>query len=109
MTFTHNSFSHRPPRSLARYLTTNPLLAGTAIVGSLVIPGLTAVSTGVCDAAAEKDGISGLDQPALDQVIASRTPVADRLLGCSRWRFGLRRSGGRQQQGPSSNLPGRQP
>src|SRR6188472_723158 len=64
---------------LARHLTTNALLAVTAIVGGLVILGLTAASAGVYDAVAEKDGISGLDQPTLDQVIAWRTPLADQL------------------------------
>jgi undecaprenyl-diphosphatase len=48
-------------------------------VGGLVILGLTAASAGVYDAVAEKDGISGLDQPALDQVIAWRTPLANQL------------------------------
>jgi PAP2 superfamily len=42
--------------------------------------GLTAASAGVYDAVAEKDGISGLDQPALNQVIAWRTPLANQLL-----------------------------
>ncbi len=79
MTSTHNSSSLGPLRSLARYLTTNALLVVTAMVGGLVILGLTAVSAGVYDAVAEKDGVSGLDQPALDQVIAWRTPLADRL------------------------------
>jgi membrane-associated phospholipid phosphatase len=58
----------------------NALLAVTAIAGGLVILGLTAASAGVYDAVAEKDGVSSLDQPALDQVIAWRTPLADQLL-----------------------------
>jgi membrane-associated phospholipid phosphatase len=40
---------------------------------------LTAASAGVYDAVAENDGISGLDRPALDQVIAWRTPLANQL------------------------------
>jgi membrane-associated phospholipid phosphatase len=79
VTSTHNSSSLGPLRPLARYLTTNALLAVTASVGGLLILGLTAASAGVYDAVAEKDGISGLDQPALDQVIAWRTPLANPL------------------------------
>jgi hypothetical protein len=41
--------------------------------------GLTAASAAVYDAVAEKDGISSLDRPALDQVIAWRTPLANRI------------------------------
>jgi hypothetical protein len=45
----------------------------------LIILGLTAASAGVYDAVAEKDGISGHDRPALNQVIAWRTPLANQL------------------------------
>ena len=79
MTSTPNSSILGPLGALARSLTTNALLAVTAIVGGLVILGLTAASAGIYDAVAEKDGISGLDQPALDQVIAWRTPLANHL------------------------------
>jgi membrane-associated phospholipid phosphatase len=79
MTSTRTSAGLDPLRPLARYLTTNALLAVTAVAGGLVILGLTALSAGVYDAVAEKDGISGLDQPALDQVIAWRTPVGNQL------------------------------
>ena len=68
-----------PLGSLKRYFSSNTLLAITASVGGLVILGLTAVSAGIYDAVAEKDGISGLDQPALKQVIAWRTPLANHL------------------------------
>ncbi|HEX3198933.1 MAG TPA: phosphatase PAP2 family protein [Propionibacteriaceae bacterium] len=73
------SLDRGPLGPLARYLTTNALLAVTAIAGGLVILGLTAASAGVYDAVAEKNGISGLDQPALNQVIAWRTPLANQL------------------------------
>jgi hypothetical protein len=46
----------------------------------LVILALTAASAEVYDAVAEKDGISGLDRPALDKVIAWRTPLANSFL-----------------------------
>jgi undecaprenyl-diphosphatase len=55
------------------------VLVITAILGGLVILALTAASAEVYDAVAENDGISGLDRPVLDQVIAWRTPLANRL------------------------------
>ena len=66
-----------PLGQLTRYLTANALLAVTAIVGGLVILALTAASAGIYDAVAEEDGVSGLDQPTLDHVIAMRTPLAN--------------------------------
>ena len=63
MTSTYNSSNLGPLGSLTRSLKTNALLAATAIVGGLVILGLTAAGAGIYDAVAEKDGISGLDQP----------------------------------------------
>ena len=68
------------PPATARYLTANALLAVTAIVGGLVILALTAASAGIYDAVAEKDGVSSLDQPTLDHVIAMRTPLASQVL-----------------------------
>jgi membrane-associated phospholipid phosphatase len=64
---------------LTRYISTHAVLAVTASVGGLVILGLTAASAAVYDAVAEKDGVSSLDRPALAQVIAWRTPLADRI------------------------------
>jgi hypothetical protein len=68
-----------PVPPLNRDLTPHTLLVVTAIVGGLVILGLTTASAWVYDAVAEKDGISGLDRPVLDQVIAWRTPLANQL------------------------------
>jgi len=79
VTSTRTSPRFGPLGSLKRYFSSNTLLAITASVGGLVILGLTAVSAGIYDAVAEKDGISGLDQPALNQVIAWRTPLANHL------------------------------
>ena len=79
MTSTRTSSSLGPVGLLARHFRTNALLAVTATVGGLVILGLTAAGAGVYDAVAEKDGISALDQPALNQVIAWRTPLANQL------------------------------
>ena len=80
MTSARNSPDLGPLRQLTRYLTTHALLAVTAILGGLVILALTAASAGVYDAVAEKDGVSGLDQPTLDHVIAMRTPLANQVL-----------------------------
>jgi membrane-associated phospholipid phosphatase len=79
VTSTRTSPRFGPLGSLKRYFSSNTLLAITASVGGLVILGLTAASAGIYDAVAEKDGISGLDQPALNQVIAWRTPLANHL------------------------------
>jgi hypothetical protein len=78
MTSTRTSSSLGPVGLLARHLRTNALLAVTAIVGGLIILGLTAAGAGVYDAVAEKDGISALDQPALNQMIACvrRLPIS---------------------------------
>ena len=75
----HTSDDRDPRQALARYLSPHAVLDVTAIVAGLIIVALTAVSAGVYDAVAENDGISGLDRPALDQVIAWRTPLANRL------------------------------
>jgi membrane-associated phospholipid phosphatase len=68
-----------PLGSLARYLGAHGVLVVTAIAGGLIILGLTAASSEVYEAVADKDGISGLDRPVLDQMIAWRTPLANRL------------------------------
>ena len=80
MTSARSSPAVGPLGQLTRYLTTHALLAVTAILGGLVILALTAASAGVYDAVAEKDGVSGLDQPILDHVIAMRTPLANQVL-----------------------------
>ena len=80
MTSARSSPDLGPLGQLTRLLTTYALLAVTAILGGLVILALTAASAGVYDAVAEKDGVSGLDQPTLDHVIAMRTPLANQVL-----------------------------
>jgi len=52
----------------------------TASVGLALGIGLTAAGAGIYDAVVEHDGISGLDQPALDQCIAYRTSTNTQLL-----------------------------
>jgi hypothetical protein len=51
-----------------------------ASVGLVLVVGLTAAGAGIYDAVVEQDGISGLDQPALDQSIAHRTATNTQLL-----------------------------
>jgi membrane-associated phospholipid phosphatase len=65
---------------LARRLPSHIVLVITALVGGLLVVGLTAAGAEVYDAVAEKDGLSGLDQPALDQAISWRTPLSDQLV-----------------------------
>ena len=49
-------------------------------VGLALVVGLTAAGAGIYDAVAEHDGISGLDQPALNRSIAHRTATNTQLL-----------------------------
>ena len=52
----------------------------TASVGLVLVVGLTAAGAGIYDAVVEQDGISGLDQPALDESITHRTATNTQLL-----------------------------
>jgi membrane-associated phospholipid phosphatase len=65
---------------LARYLSGHVVLVITALVGGLLVAGLTAAGAKVYDAVAEKDGLSGLDWPALELAIRWRTPLSDQLV-----------------------------
>ncbi len=67
-------------RRLGGYVSAHTVLVVTAAIGGLLVLGLTAASAGVYEAVVEKDGVAGLDRPALDQAIALRTPTTDRLL-----------------------------
>lgn len=49
----------------------------TSLVGGILVVGLTAATAVVYDAVAERDGVSGLDRPVLDQAIAWRSPGLD--------------------------------
>lgn len=88
---------------LTRYISTHAVLAVTASVGGLVILGLTAASAAVYDAVAEKDGVSSLDRPALAQVIAWRTPLADRIF------TGFTHLGGPRELGRDTSTIGQLP
>ena len=65
---------------LAANVSAHSVLYITASVGLVLVVGLTAAGAGVYDAVVEQDGISGFDQPALDQSIAHRTATNTELL-----------------------------
>lgn len=52
----------------------------TALVGGLLAVGATALAAEVYDAVVEQDGVAGLDQPALREAIAWRTPTRDHVV-----------------------------
>jgi membrane-associated phospholipid phosphatase len=66
--------------SLASHVSARSVFYITAAIGMALVVGLTAAGGGIYDAVAEHDGISGLDQPALNQSIALRTATNTRLL-----------------------------
>ena len=65
---------------LAQYTSRHTVLVLTAIVGGVLVAGLTAASAGVLDAVAGKDGVASLDQPVLNQAIDLRNPRDERIL-----------------------------
>ena len=65
---------------LAANVSAHSVLYITASVGLVLVVGLTAAGAGIYDAVVEQDGISGLDQPALDQSITHRTATNTQLL-----------------------------
>jgi membrane-associated phospholipid phosphatase len=70
----------RLPQRVAERLSPRAVLIITAMIGGVLVMGLTAAGAGVYDAVAEKDGVSGLDRPVLNQAISWRTPLNDRLI-----------------------------
>jgi undecaprenyl-diphosphatase len=66
--------------ALATHVSARSVLYITALVGLVLVVGLTAAGAGIYDAVAEHDGISGLDQPALDESIALRTDTNTQLV-----------------------------
>jgi membrane-associated phospholipid phosphatase len=65
---------------LAANVSAHSVLYIIASVGLTLVIGMTAAGAGIYDAVVEHDGISGLDQPALDQSIANRTSTNTQLL-----------------------------
>ena len=77
----------RMGRGLARLVTASAanvsahtVLYLTAATGLVLVVALTAAGAGVYDAVADRDGIAGLDQPALDQAVGQRDATNTRLL-----------------------------
>ncbi len=81
----------RPPTVAAKVATTvatkvarvaagRTVLVVTALVGAVLVTGLTAAGAEVYEAVEEGDGIAGLDRPVLDEALAVRTPAAARLV-----------------------------
>jgi membrane-associated phospholipid phosphatase len=66
--------------ALAANLSANSVLYITAAVGLALVVGLTAAGAEIYDAVAEHDGISGLDQPTLEQAIARRTATNTQIM-----------------------------
>ena len=69
-------FAHR----LHRHLTPAQVLAVTLLAGLLVVAAATALAGVVYDAVVEKDGVAGLDRPALDAAMSLRTPFGNDLV-----------------------------
>ena len=65
---------------LAHRGSAHAVLSISAVLGMLIMVGLAAAGAGVYDAVAEQDGISGLDQPVLNEAIGLRTAINTRLL-----------------------------
>jgi undecaprenyl-diphosphatase len=65
---------------VARATSGRTVLVLTAVIGAVLVAGLTVAGAGVYDAVEEGDGIAGLDRPALNEALAVRTPVAARLV-----------------------------
>jgi membrane-associated phospholipid phosphatase len=66
--------------ALAAKVSAHSVLYITASIGLALVVALTAAGAGIYDAVAEHDGISSLDQPALEQSIARRTATNTQLL-----------------------------
>jgi membrane-associated phospholipid phosphatase len=70
----------RVAADLAARISTNSVLYITGAVGLAFVIVLTAAGAEIYDAVAEHDGISGLDQPVLDESIALRTDTNTQLV-----------------------------
>jgi membrane-associated phospholipid phosphatase len=66
--------------NLAAHVSANSVLYITASIGLALVVALTAAGAEIYDAVAEHDGISGLDQPVLDESIALRTDTNTQLV-----------------------------
>jgi membrane-associated phospholipid phosphatase len=60
---------------LAPRISAHGVLYATLLIGMAIVVGFAAAGAAIYDAVAENDGISRLDQPALDEAIALRSPT----------------------------------
>lgn len=67
-------------RTIARATSGHTVLVLTAGLGAVLVAGLSTASAAVYDAVVDKDGVAGLDRPALAQAIAWRTPLDERII-----------------------------
>jgi membrane-associated phospholipid phosphatase len=70
----------RLARALAGAFSANAVLVVTAVVGGLLVLGLTGAGLAVYDAVTENDGLATFDRPALMESISLRNPGLDRFL-----------------------------
>ena len=70
----------RLARALAGTFSANAVLVVTAVVGGLLVLGLTGAGVAVYDAVAENDGLAAFDRPALMEAMSLRSPGLDRFL-----------------------------
>jgi membrane-associated phospholipid phosphatase len=64
----------------ARRVAPHRLLTLTLLVGLVLVSALTALAAAVYDAVAESDGVAGLDQPALEVAVSSRSATTNALV-----------------------------
>jgi membrane-associated phospholipid phosphatase len=62
---------------LGAWSAANVVLVLTALVGGVVVVGLTAVAAEVYESVVDADGLAGLDRPVLDAAVAWRSPALD--------------------------------
>lgn len=71
---------HRWLSAVAAVASGRTVLVVTALIGAVLVMGLTVGGAEVYEAVEEGDGIAGLDRPVLDTAVAMRTPAAARLV-----------------------------
>ncbi|MCC6495959.1 MAG: phosphatase PAP2 family protein [Propionibacteriaceae bacterium] len=64
-------------RRVRNYVGTNAAMLLTGAIGAAMFTALLAASADVYDAVADADGVSGLDQPTLEQAVSWRTPTSE--------------------------------
>jgi membrane-associated phospholipid phosphatase len=70
----------RPLLAVTRFFSAQSVLVISALIGGVVVLGLTSASSAVYDAVSDEDGIYGLDRPVLDEVITWRTTWSEQVV-----------------------------